>query len=161
VFEARGEDARFFGVEGGVQWEPVRRLVLDGTASWVRGTRVDGDDPLPAIPPLNGGFRVRYDRSTTFVTLGWDAAAPQRRVPQAVPDPFGAGDPIFPERTTGGYGLLNAGAGLRWSEGPRFHTLTLSVDNLTDAVWRDHLSRIKDVAPQPGRNVQLLYRVQF
>jgi iron complex outermembrane recepter protein len=41
------------------------------------------------------------------------------------------------------------------------HTLTLQVENLTDAVWRDHLSRIKEVAPQPGRNVQLLYRVNF
>ena len=28
-------------------------------------------------------------------------------------------------------------------------------------VWHDHLSRIKDVAPQPGRNVRLTYRVQF
>jgi iron complex outermembrane recepter protein len=161
VFEARGEDARFLGAEGGAQWEPVRNLVLDGTLSWVRATRVAPGDPLPAIPPLNGGLRARYDRTGYFLSFGWDAAAAQHRVPRAIPDPIGSGGAILPERPTPGYGLLHAGAGLRWAEGARFHTLTLSIDNLTDAVWRDHLSRIKDVAPQPGRNLQLLYRVQF
>jgi iron complex outermembrane recepter protein len=161
VFQASGEDVRFFGAEAGAQWEVVRNLVLDGTASWVRGTRVAGDDPLPAIPPLNGGLRARYDRELFYVSLGWDAAGPQNRVPRAIADPLGAGTMILPERPTPGYGLLNAGAGLRWAEGPRFHTVTLAIDNLTDTVWRDHLSRIKEVAPQPGRNLRLLYRVQF
>jgi iron complex outermembrane recepter protein len=161
VFEARGEDARFVGAEGRVQWEPVRRLVLDGTASLVRATRLGIGDPLPAIPPFNGGVRARYDRDGYFLTLGWDGAARQGRVPRAIRDPLGSDTEILPERPTAGYGLLNAGAGLRWADGPRFHTLTLSIDNLTDAVWRDHLSRIKEVAPQPGRNVQLLYRLQF
>ena len=56
---------------------------------------------------------------------------------------------------------MNADAGLRWGWWGRLHTLTLGVRNLTDREWREHLSRIKDVAPQPGRNVQLLYRVSF
>lgn len=161
VFEARGEDARFVGMEGRVQWEAVRHVVLDGTASLVHATRLESDDPLPAIPPLNGGLRARYDMKRFFMSLGWEGAAAQHRVPRAIPDPIGSGAAILPERPTAGYGLLNGGAGFRWGEGARFHTLTLSINNLTDAVWRDHLSRIKDVAPQPGRNVQLLYRVQF
>ena len=41
------------------------------------------------------------------------------------------------------------------------HTLTLRVSNILDSEWRDHLSRVKAVAPQPGRNIQLLYRVDF
>ncbi len=32
---------------------------------------------------------------------------------------------------------------------------------LLDAEWRDHLWRAKQVAPQPGRNVKLLYRVTY
>jgi iron complex outermembrane recepter protein len=161
VFEARGTDARFFGAEAGAQWEPLRHLVLDGNLSWVRATRSETGEALPAIPPLGGGVRLRYDRPRYFVSLGFDAARAQDRVAPPIPDPIGSGEPMVPERPTPGYGLLHSGAGLRWSERARFHTLTLSVDNLTDAVWRDHLSRIKDVAPQPGRNVRLLYRVQF
>jgi iron complex outermembrane recepter protein len=161
VFEARGENARFIGAEAGAQWEPLRNVVLDGSVSWVRGTRLEDGDPLPAIPPLNGGFRIRYDEARYFVSVGWDATAAQRRVPRPIANAIGGGPALLLEQPTDGHALLNLGAGLRWSERGRFHTITLSVDNLMDSVWRDHLSRIKDVAPQPGRNVQLLYRVQF
>ena len=29
------------------------------------------------------------------------------------------------------------------------------------SLWRDHLSRIREVAPQPGLTLRLLYRVDF
>jgi iron complex outermembrane recepter protein len=161
VFEAGGEDARFIGAEGGAQWEPVRHLVLDGNVSWVHATLSTTGDPLPAIPPLNGGFRVRYDRPFGFLSAGVDGAAAQHRISPSIPDPRSPGQLLIPERPTSGYGLVNASGGLRWARGERFHTVTLSVDNLTNTTWRDHLSRIKDVAPQPGRNVRLLYSVQF
>jgi iron complex outermembrane recepter protein len=57
---------------------------------------------------------------------------------------------------------VDLNGGIRWTAwGGRLHTLTLRVDNLLDTAWRDHLSVVKEVAPQPGRNVQLLYRVSF
>jgi iron complex outermembrane recepter protein len=161
VFQARGEDARFLGAEAGAQWEPMRHLVFDATGSWVRATRLDTGEPLPAIPPLNGGLRARLDRGAFFVSLGVEGALAQERVAPPIADPLGSGELLVPERPTPAYALLNAGAGLRWVRGAQLHTLTLSIDNVGDAVWRDHLSRIKDVAPQPGRNAQLLYRVQF
>jgi iron complex outermembrane recepter protein len=161
VFQAVGEDARFAGAEGRLQWEPVRRLAVEGRAAYVRGTVVATGDPLPAIPPLGGALGARYERERFFVSLGWTGAAAQNRVPRPIPDPLGGSAPIHPERRTPGHGLLDAGAGLRWAEGARLHTLTLSIDNLADAAWRDHLSRVKDVAPQPGRNARLLYRVHF
>jgi iron complex outermembrane recepter protein len=161
VFEAGGEDARFVGAEGSAQWEPVRHLVLDGNLSWVHATLAATGDPLPAIPPVNGGFRVRYDRAFGFLSAGLDGAAAQHRISPSIPDPQSPGQLLIPERPTSGYGLMNASGGLRWARGERFHTLTLSVDNLTDNTWRDHLSRIKDVAPQPGRNLRLIYAVQF
>ena len=36
-----------------------------------------------------------------------------------------------------------------------------STDNLTDASYREATSRIKQLAPNPGRNVSLVYRVLF
>jgi iron complex outermembrane recepter protein len=161
VFEATGEHARFLGAEGGAQWEPLRRLVVDGHASWVRARRLDSDAPLPSIPPFSGGARARWEGVAYFISLGVNGARPQYRVAPAFPDPLGSGNLLVPERPTPGYRLVNASAGLRWMERNRFHTLTLAVDNLTDSVWRDHLSRIKDVAPQPGRNLRLLYQVQL
>ena len=52
-------------------------------------------------------------------------------------------------------------AGVRLLVGARLHTLTLRVDNLLDQEYRDHLSRVKQIMPEAGRNVSLLYRVTF
>ncbi len=158
VYEARGDDADFLGGEGRVQWEALDGLVLDATASYTRATRRTADDPLPAIPPLNGAFDVRYTWGDFFGSLGVKAAAAQNRVPAPVERD---GERVRPEQPTDGYGLLNASLGWRYMSSRLLHTITLTGNNLTDAVWRDHLSRIKDVAPQPGRNVRLTYRVQF
>jgi iron complex outermembrane receptor protein len=45
--------------------------------------------------------------------------------------------------------------------GGRIHSLTLRVDNAFDQEYRDHLSRVKEIMPEPGRNLSLLYRVEF
>jgi iron complex outermembrane recepter protein len=148
VYRAAADDAVLTGAEARAQWEVLRGVVLDGAAGYVHGQRREGSEPLPAIPPLNGSLEARWEGVRYSLGLGWRGAAEQNRV-------------TFPETPTPGYSLLNANAGLRWTAWDRMHTLTLQVENLTDAVWRDHLSRIRAVAPQPGRNVQLLYRVNF
>ncbi len=148
VYRAAADDAVLTGAEGRAQWEVTRGFVLDGGASYVHGQRAGGDEPLPAIPPLSGTLEGRWEGVRYSAGLGWRVAAEQTRV-------------TFPEQPTPGYSLFNATAGMRWTAWDRMHTLTLQVQNLSDAVWRDHLSRIKEVAPQPGRNVQLLYRVNF
>jgi iron complex outermembrane recepter protein len=158
VFEARGDDALFIGAEGRAQWEAAQNLVVDATVSSVRATRTATDDPLPDIPPLTASARVRYDAQRWFAMAGWDAAAAQNRVPRAISV---NGETINPQQPTAGSGLLHAGFGLRWTTAQRLHSVTLRVDNVLDTEWRDHLSRIKDVAPQPGRNIQLLYRLSF
>jgi len=158
VYQARGDDARFTGVEGRIQWEPLRAWVVEATGSYVRGDlrEEDDDHPLPAIPPAHGAIRIRRDVPRWFAEAGVESGARQDRV---YPGTAADGTPL--ETPTAGYTLLNASAGLRWDARGALHTVTLSADNLTDEVWRDHLSRIREVAPQPGLNLRLLYRVDF
>ncbi|WP_420127245.1 TonB-dependent receptor [Longimicrobium sp.] len=158
VYQARGDDARFTGAEGRIQIEPLRAWVVEATGSYVRGDLrgEDGTDPLPAIPPARGALRIRRDVPRWFAELGVESGARQDRV---YPGVSADGTPL--ETPTAGYALLNASAGLRWDARGALHTITLSADNLTDQVWRDHLSRIREVAPQPGLNLRLLYRVDF
>ncbi|MEX0891332.1 MAG: hypothetical protein WEB88_04110, partial [Gemmatimonadota bacterium] len=59
------------------------------------------------------------------------------------------------------YAVLGLAGGLRLDDGGRVHAFTLRVDNATDAEYRSHTSRIKDIMPEPGRNVSLLYRLSF
>ncbi len=161
VFEARGDDAHFVGADGRLQWEAWPSLVFDVTASYVRATRISDKDPLPEIPPVNGGVGARYETSRFFVNGGWWGAGAQDRVPSQIESPIREGEMITPEQPTSGYGLWRAGAGVQWILNGAVHSVVLQTENLTDRVWRSHLSRIKDVAPEPGRNVQLLYRVSF
>jgi iron complex outermembrane recepter protein len=161
VFQARSHDALFRGAEGRIQWQPASRIVIDATSSFVTAERRPTRDPLPSIPPLTASATVRYERSGGFASIGWRGAAAQRRVPGTVATANGVDGSITPQLPTTGYALWDAGAGLRWNDGPRFHSVTLNLRNAFDAVWRDHLSRTKDIAPQPGRNVQLLYRIHF
>jgi iron complex outermembrane receptor protein len=65
------------------------------------------------------------------------------------------------EDMTDGYSVFDATAGYRWMALGRAHTLTLRADNITNTTYRDHLSRIKEIMPQPGRSISLLYRVNF
>ena len=161
VFAADSDEVLFAGFDGRVQWEALPSLVLDATAGYVRATRIGDGDPLPAIPPFTISTEARFERRGMFASIGWDAATRQGRVPSAVSASGASEDLLQIERPTAGYGMLNASAGIRFDHAGLLHSITLRGRNLTDVVWRDHLSRIKDVAPQPGRDIQITYRAQF
>ena len=38
--------------------------------------------------------------------------------------------------------------------GGRLHTFSLTLENATDAVYRNHLNRVKEILPEPGRNLR-------
>lgn len=148
VYQASQTDALLVGGEGMLEWEAVPSLVLRAQGSYVRGTRSADDEPLPAIPPLQGLIGARYDRTGWFVSGEWSLVADQNRTAEN-------------EASTDGYSLIEIGGGLRWIAWGQSHSLTLGIGNLTDTTWRDHLSRIRAVAPQPGRNIRLMYNVEL
>ena len=158
VYQASADDALFAGADGRVQWEFARGFVADATVSYVRAHRISNNDPLPSIPPLNARLNVRYTKNGFSAAAGMTAAARQNRVPRAE---VGAVGRAPSQNPTDGHGLLHADVGYRFDFGGALHSVSLHGHNLTGEVWHDHLSRIKDVAPQPGRNVRLTYRVQF
>jgi iron complex outermembrane receptor protein len=166
LFQYTNEAARFAGFEGSLALGLTQSLAFEATASYVAARFTESRAPIPIIeppdttfvpaswyppfiPPLFGTAELRYERPKFFAGTGIRFAAAQNRR---------LGD--F-EPATDGYvvGDIHAGVRLLWSG--RFHTVTLRVDNLTNKVYRDHLSRIKEIEPQPGRNVSLLYRLAF
>jgi iron complex outermembrane receptor protein len=148
VFQFSGEDAVLTGFETSLQWTVVPDLVLEGTASFVRGTVEDTDEPLPLIPPLQGHVALEYARPSWFARAETHLAAEQDRL--------GA----F-ETATDGYAVHNLAAGARVTLAGRLHVLTLTAENVTDQVYRNHLSRVKEIMPEAGRGITLTYRVVF
>ncbi len=165
LFQFTGRDALLAGADASAEWTARPALVVEGTLSYVRGRLRGAPDSLPAdpalglparrgsrdlplMPPLQGRLGARFERPRWFAGAGVRAAARQARL----------GDYETP---TAGYAVGDLSAGLRLVLGARLHTLTLRVDNALDQEYRDHLSRVKAVLPEAGRNVSLLYRVAF
>jgi iron complex outermembrane receptor protein len=158
VYEATAEDARFMGLEGRIQAELLPNWVWDAQMSYTRAHRRRDGDPLAFIPPLGGRTEIRFSPGAGYLALGARASAPQERVPRGI----SVGDIMeLPQNPTPGFGLIHLGGGWRVSHGQWTHGLHVQVENLADRIWRDHLSRIKDVAPQPGRSMQFTWRIYF
>jgi iron complex outermembrane receptor protein len=148
IAQYTGQDAVLTGGEFRISASPVQRLVLDATASYVRGTLSNLDLPLPLIPPLRGSVDLRYEHTAWFAGVGLRLAARQDRLGEF-------------EEATDGYTVLDAVAGYRWPWFGRLHAVTVRLDNATDATWRDHLSRLKSIMPGPARGLSVLYRAEF
>ena len=148
IYQFQGADARLSGVEGQLEWNPAEGLVVTGTGSFVRGTLEGTREPLPLIPPLQGLVSGEYRTPSWFVSVETEFAAKQDRL--------GA----F-ESATDGYAVLNLYGGVRLTLRGRLNFATVSVTNLTDVTYRNHLSRVKEIMPEAGRGVQITYRVLF
>ncbi len=162
-FQFTNEDAVLIGAEGEMEVTLVDHLVLESTVSYVRGSISGNRDTIPGLngepnriesrflplmPPLNGRVGLRHETPVWSYGGGIRMSAAQRLI----------GD--F-ETETAGYATLDAHLGWRLVLGQRLHSFTLRVDNLLNSEIREHLSRTKEIIPEAGRNVVLLYRVQF
>lgn len=148
VYQYSGENAVLTGFEGGLETTVGGGVVVDATVSYVRGTLTDTGEALPFIPPLRGQLEARIERPDFFLAAGVSAARAQRRVGEF-------------ETPTDGYAVFHAGGGYRWLAFGRVHSISVSIDNLTDTEYRQHLSRIKELMPEAGRNVRVLYRLVY
>lgn len=164
-FQYTNEDARFTGLEGEILASLSDAFRVEASASMVRAeftsdrasipvfdgpdtTFVDASQYPPLIPPAQGRVGLRMEKPGVFAGVGLKGVARQGRT----------GD--F-ESETAGYALVDLTAGVRLVRGGTLHTITLRVDNALDQEYRDHLSRVKDIIPGPGRGVSLLYRFVF
>jgi iron complex outermembrane receptor protein len=65
------------------------------------------------------------------------------------------------EVPTAGYIQVKLFASWSFASGATSSTVTARLDNATDALYRNHLSLIKELVPEVGRNFKLLYQVRF
>ena len=135
--------------EVALAWILTEGLEWDVTFDYVNGQRRgEVTQHLPYIPP----FRIRTGMQYDF-GQGWIGA----RATGANKKSYIAPN----EEKTNGYVLLGAQVGFRVDYGGR-HVIILRAENILDAEYRDHLSRIEDRnIPMPGRNFNLAYRFYF
>lgn len=148
IYAADGIDARMLGVESHMKWRPNARVELEMNLSHVRGENRDERIPLPEMPPLKfvGSATYRHPWLTAGGTV--ESAAGQKRV-----DTY--------EDPTDGYTVFGVTIQRDFLANQARHSVILSLENLFDAEYRNHLSRVRSVMPETGRSVKLHYRLYF
>ncbi len=148
LYQYVGEDALMTGFETTFDWHFYGPWSVLGVLSYVKGDLVEKGTPLPQIPPLNGRVGLSYESGSFSVQGGIRFADSQERVGEF-------------ETPTAGYVVLDLSAQYYFQALNFLHTLTFSIENATNTEYRQHLNRVKDIMPEPGRNIKLLYKVYF
>jgi iron complex outermembrane receptor protein len=141
-------DATYFGAE--LNGEATFNKYVGGFLSldFVRARLVDEGLNLPRIPPARA--RIGLD-------LHYNAFSIR---PEAV---FAADqDKVFPlETPTAGYGIVNVAGSYTIGRQHHAHIFTVNAYNLTDRLYRNHVSFIKNLVPEIGRGIRFGYTVRF
>jgi iron complex outermembrane receptor protein len=148
IIEYVHADSLLQGLEAHADFAVTPRVFVEVGADYVRGTVKDLDQPLPFIPPLRFRGGVRYQHNAFQAGGEVTATAKQDRVFET-------------ETPTDGYQLLRLFTSYTFGSSGAAHTITARLDNATNELYRNHLSLIKDLVPEMGRNFKVVYNVRF
>ena len=150
LYQTVGEHVLMHGAEATFDWHVADHWKAAGTLSYVRGHLIDlNDEPLPRLPPLQGHLGLTCEPTEALsVTIALRLATEQNRIGEF-------------EKPTEGYAVLDFSGQYYAEWRGRLHTFSLTLENATDAVYRNHLNRVKEILPEPGRNLRLLHKIFF
>jgi len=141
-------NASYFGAE--LSGEATFNQYVGGFLSldYVRAKLVDERTDLPRIPPARAriGLDLRY-RDLSVRPEAVFAADQEKVAPLETP--------------TAGYGIVNVAASYTIGRQHLAHIFTVNAYNLTDRLYRNHVSFIKDLVPEIGRGVRFGYTIRF
>ncbi|MCG6192509.1 TonB-dependent receptor [Leptospira sp. FAT2] len=150
-------DAMLRGGEFSIQAEVTRKLVLSGGIDIVHARNQNDTNPLPRTTPNRARAGLRWTEESLwgmknfYVSINGRFYDSQYRV-----------DPK--ETPSKGYNLTDIGLGFElpyFGDGTSKPTVDLSVQNVFNVAYVDHLSRYKDYALNPGINAILKVSFPF
>lgn len=141
-------NSRFVGTEASVEAKVAQTLWLNAKVDYVRAELTELNKPLPRIPPLRGTLGLDWRYKAFSVRPEMILVNRQDRV-------------FDNETATAGYGLFNINASYTFVTKRVAHIVSLSGQNLTDNLYRNHLSFIKVIAPEMGRTLRINYSLRF
>ncbi|MBU1003300.1 MAG: TonB-dependent receptor [Proteobacteria bacterium] len=142
--------ARLYGAEGEASWRFRPNWSLYGNAAWLTGKDEGEDEPLPAVPPLNGLVGLRFEHPNGF----WTRAEGQ----------WAAGKHVVPQGTdpVPGWATANLALGFEIQDKALHHSLSLSLNNLFDRRYVNYLANARGIELlERGFNAELAYSLKF
>ncbi|MCC6590521.1 MAG: TonB-dependent receptor [Bryobacterales bacterium] len=141
--------ANYTGAEAKTGISLTPNVWLNASFDFVRATLVNGHDTsLPRIPPVRG--RIGFDIRHKGLSVRPELSMAYRQ------------DRIFETETpTAGYAVPSVNASYSIAGAHTLHVFSVNLFNITDQLYRNHLSFIKDLAPEMGRGVRFSYNLHF
>ncbi len=141
-------DSRYVGAEGRFDAGITRNFWLLSSIDYVSAQLTANGQPLPRIPPVRARLGVE-----TFI--GGFRISPELVLARRQ-------DRVFTDETpTDGYSVFNINASWTITRKHLAHIFSVNAFNLGDKLYRNHLSLIKQYAPEIGRGVRVVYTVRF
>ena len=139
---------RYTGAEARLDIGLHRDLWLLSELDYVNAELTEPGTPLPRIPPLRGRVGLEFNYKGFRFAPEAVMAKDQNRL-------------FSTETGTAGYTVFNANASYTFAQQHLAQTISLTGFNLGDRLYRNHLSFIKEFAPEIGRGVRLTYTIRF
>jgi outer membrane receptor protein involved in Fe transport len=147
VFRHLHGDALLTGGEISGEVEAAPNFLLRARHDFVRGTNEDTDDPLPLMPAPRTTAGAEYRFTTASLGEAFIAGEVENVLRQNRPNDF--------DVVTAGYTLLNFDFGFNYNLLGRETRVDLGVRNAANRKYRDFMSRYKEFALEPGRNIMV------
>jgi iron complex outermembrane receptor protein len=139
---------RYVGTEARLDAALHPAVWLNLGLDYVNAELTSTNTPLPRIPPLRGrvGLEFRYKG----LLLNPEVVMANHQ------------DRLFPSETpTAGYAVFNLSGSYLFAQQHAAHIISFNFFNAGDTLYRNHLSFIKEFAPEMGRGLRVTYTVRF
>ncbi|SIO31151.1 TonB-dependent receptor [Fibrobacter sp. UWB11] len=149
IYQVSGDDALLMGANASIETSAEQGFYAQAGASYVCGFYQNENwSDMPQIPPFKFHGEIAYLWTHVRAGLNAEFALAQNRTDR------------YEERTPG-YITFGASLEFHWSLALAHYSIILRGENLFDADVRNHLSRLKSVMPEKGRNLSLLAKAEF
>jgi outer membrane receptor protein involved in Fe transport len=149
VFRHKQADALLTGGEISAEVQVTSPVTVRARHDFVRGTNKETDEPLPLMAPARSAVGIDFKTTPSWATSFFAGAEVEHVARQNRPNPD--------DFVTGAYTLTNFDLGLERNMLGRAMRFEVGVRNAGDVRYRSFLSRYKEFALEPGRNV--IFRV--
>jgi iron complex outermembrane receptor protein len=140
--------SRYVGTEASTATRISPALWLNAKLDYVWAELTELNKPLPRIPPLRATLGLDWSHKAFSIRPNVVLANRQTRV-------------FDNETPTAGYATFNVSGSYTIATERVVHIISVTGNNLADRLYRNHLSFVKDVAPEIGRNMYLSYSLRF
>lgn len=154
IYYIKQDRSEFRGIEYSIQYQPFDFLLLSLYGDYLFSNNNSTNTPVPFTPPMKNLFEVKFQKPSIgifynpYIKAGVKVVNEQTNV-------------YLYETTTDGYVLLSGSVGVDLIISKSIASIDLSVENIANTQYVDHLSRYKMIALNPGRSINLKITLPF